>query len=237
MTPGVPGDLPRTDHLPATIARLPEALLRFGRRLFGSVWDVHVHGAEHVPSEGPVIIAANHIATLDGPLAVLWTPRNPAFALAKIELFVGPLKPILSRSGQIPVERTVLVDRPAIDRCLQVLRDGNALVVFPEGKRHGGDFRWIRPGAAYFAIVTGAPVVPLAILGTRRPGQHARAFAPPRSRIDLVFGEPIPMTAQPWPRRRAQVRATAEELRTRLAAHVRQAEALTGMALPGEPFD
>lgn len=232
-----PAGLPRTDHLPAPRHGLLRRLSGPGRVVVRALWDVRVHGAELVPTEGPVILASNHIATMDGPLSVLMSPRRPTYALAKRELFRGPVGGALDRSGQIPIDRDVVVDRTAIDRCIRVLRDGSALVVFPEGMRDAGEFAWVRSGAAYLAMVTGAPIVPVAMLGTRVAGDSPRSTPRLRSRMHVVFGDPLPVEQVPWPRRQAVVRSAAEDLRVKLAAHVRQAAERTGTPLPGVPRD
>lgn len=229
--------LPRTGHLAVPRHGLTRGLARPAGAVLRALWDIHVHGDEQVPARGPVILASNHIATLDGPLVVGMSPRRPTFALAKRELFGGVVGALLSHSGQIPIARDVPVDRSAIDRCLQVLRAGGALTIFPEGVRDTGEFRWIRSGAAYLAMVTGAPVVPVAVLGTRRAGDSPHSTARLRSRLHVVFGAPLHLPRVDWPRRQGEVRAAAENLRVALAAHVRHAERLTGTALPGLPTD
>ncbi|QGF24547.1 lysophospholipid acyltransferase family protein [Raineyella fluvialis] len=230
-------DLPFTDHLDASRHGLLRGIAGPGRAIARALWDIRVHGAENVPSTGPVLLAANHIATMDGPLSVLMSPRRPTYALAKQELFRGALGDLLHRSGQIPIARDVTVDRSAIDRCIRVLRDGQALVIFPEGMRDTGEFAWIRSGVAYLAMVTGAPIVPVAMLGTRKAGDSPHSTPRLRSRMHVVYGTPIAMPAVPWPRRQHVVRTAAEHLRVVLAAHVRQAAELTGMPLPGVPRD
>lgn len=229
--------LPRTDHLALPSRRLLRALVRPARAVLRTLWNIEVHGSEHVPAGGPVILACNHIATMDGPLAVVMSPRFPTYALAKSELFVGPVGEVLQGSGQIPIDRDVVVDRAAIDRCIRVLRAGQALAIFPEGMRDTGEFRWIRPGAAYLAMVTGAPIVPTALLGTRRAGDSPRSTPRPGSRMHVVFGAPLHLPWVDWPRRRVDVAQASERLRIQLAAHVRHAEAMTGMPLPGVPKD
>ncbi|WOP18032.1 lysophospholipid acyltransferase family protein [Raineyella sp. LH-20] len=229
--------LPAADRLAAPRGGALRRLVVPARAVVRALWDVRVHGADLVPAEGPVILASNHIATLDGPLAVLMSPRRRTYALAKRELFRGAVGGVLERSGQIPIDRDVPVDRTAVDRCIRVLRDGAALAIFPEGMRDTGEFAWIRSGVAYLAMVTGAPVVPVAMLGTRRVGGSPHGTPPLRSRMDVVFGAPLPVAQVGWPRRQAAVRSTAEELRVVLAAHVRQAAARTGMPLPGVPRD
>ena len=81
--------------------------------------------------------------------------------------------------------------------------------------------------------MTGAPVVPVAVLGTREPGGTTDSMPAAGSRLDLVFGEPVPVVPVPWPRRRDAVALLAEQLRARLARHVADACDLTGQSLPG----
>lgn len=227
--------LPRTDHLPAPRPSLA-ALTGPARAVLRRLWRVQVHGAHHVPERGPVILASNHLATLDGPLVVLTSPRS-TYALAKAELFRGVLGTVLEHTGQVAIRRDVTVDRGAVDRCVRLLREGHALTIFPEGMRDSGEFRWIRSGVAYLAMVTGAPVVPVAMLGTRRPGDSPHRTAPVGSSMHVVYGAPLHLPWIDWPRRQADVRQAAERLRIELAAHVRHAEALTGTSLPGVPAD
>ena len=77
-----------------------QGLLRRGRptaaRIVRRRWDLTVRGAQHVPARGPVVIAANHIGFLDGPLMAIVGPR-PVHAMTKRELFSGPLGAFLRR--------------------------------------------------------------------------------------------------------------------------------------------
>ena len=233
MIDGVSPDLPRTDDLPAGREWSLRVVKRLAALVLRTWWRVQVHGSEHIPAHGPVILAANHIGTLDGPAVVALT-RRLTFALGKQELFEGLGGRVLDHIGQISVNRHEL-DAKAIRRCLQVLRASKVLAVFPEGVRLAGDVISAKGGAAYFALVTGAPVVPVAILGTREPGQ-TKSQMPARGRpIHLVFGEPIPVNQRPWPRRKQDVAELTEQLRQQLAAHVVAAQVLTGLPLPGPP--
>ena len=233
MTSGVSADLPHTAHLPPAkeqglrIFRHPVRWFVRGR------WRVTLHGREHLPSTGPVILAANHIGLLDGPALVALTPRL-TFAMAKNELFHGWAGWLLTYVGQIPVDRRE-VDRRAIDRAVQVLRAGDVLAVFPEGRRAGGEVARARGGAAYLALVTGAPIVPVAILGTREPGQTTDQLPRRGGPLHVVFGAPMQLPQLPWPRRRAVVAEWTETVRLRLAEHVVAAQELTGLPLPGPP--
>ncbi len=136
-----------------------------------------VLGAWRVPAAGPVILAVNHSHNIDGPMLMGTAPR-PVHFLIKKEAFVGPLDPFLHGIGQIEVDRTT-VDRTAITHALGVLEDGGVLGIFPEGTRGEGDFASLRAGLAYFAVRGGAPIVPVAVLGsTERRGRLIRGAAP-----------------------------------------------------------
>ena len=213
----------------------PRRVLRlvrpFGSRLVRTTWKVRVHDAHHVPESGPVILAANHIGFLDGPL--VWAAvRRPVHALVKREMFRGVVGRALRAIGQIPVDRQA-VDIAAVKACLAVLERGDVLAIYPEGTRGAGDFSTIKPGVAYLALCTGAPVVPVACLGTRQPGRPVGSVPRPRSRLDVVFGRPVRLDLTPWPRRQALVREQARWLQKWLMAHVGYACEKTGQALPG----
>jgi 1-acyl-sn-glycerol-3-phosphate acyltransferase len=230
---GVSPDLPHTDRLPAPKEwglRLFKPLVHLGLRLS---WRVTVHGVQHVPPSGPVILAANHIGVLDGPALIAFT-RRLTFALVKREAFTGGVGRFLSYLGQISLNRRE-IDPQAIRRAIQVLRADQVLAVFPEGSRTGGEVAWARRGAAYLAMVTGAPIVPVAILGTREPGRSKNQVPGLRKSIHLVYGEPFAVPKTPWPRRKAAVAHWTSVVRERLADHVVAAQALTGLPLPGPP--
>lgn len=226
-------DLPHTADLPVGKEWVLRAVKPVVALVLRLSWRVQVHGAEHVPRSGPVVLAANHLALLDGPVLIAMTERL-TFAMAKHELFVGVLGRALSHVGQISINRTT-VDTQAMRRAVQVLRADKVLAVFPEGVRVGGEVTWAKGGAAYLAMVAGAPVVPVAILGTREPGQTRSQLPRWRRPIHVVYGEPIPVAQQPWPRRKRAVAELTEQLRQRLAAHVVAAQVLTGLPLPGPP--
>jgi 1-acyl-sn-glycerol-3-phosphate acyltransferase len=230
---GVSPDLPHTHHLPLGKEWGLRVVRPIAALILRGYWRVQVHGAEHVPTTGPVILAANHIAMLDGPVVVALT-RRLTFAMGKNELFVGFGGRILVLIGQIALNRQEL-DLKAIRRAVQVLRADRVLAVFPEGVRTGGEVAWAKGGAAYLAMVSGAPVIPVAILGTREPGQTRSQVPRRRSPIHLVYGEPITVPQLPWPRRKWLVAEWTEVIRQRLADHVVAAQALTGLPLPGPP--
>jgi len=234
VIPGVSPDLPHTADLPAIRGwslRVARSLTRSALR---SWWRISVHGREHVPRRGPVILAANHLGILDGPVLVAMT-RRLTFAMIKHEMFSSRVSGrLLAHFGQISINRRQ-VDTRAISRSVQVLRADKVLAVFPEGIRAAGEVAWAKGGAAYLALVTGAPIVPVAILGTREPGQ-TRSQVPHRGApIHVVYGTPMQVSRMDWPRRRAAVAELTEQVRQRLAQHVVEAQTLTGLPLPGPP--
>jgi len=233
MTAGVSPDLPRIDDLPPIrrwslhIAKRPVAWI------MRVLWRVQLHGVDNVPRSGGVILAANHIGILDGPLLVAIS-RRLCFAMAKHELFTGVSGAIFSHVGQIAVNRRV-VDKRAISRSIQVLRAGKILAVFPEGVRGAGEMTYAKGGAVYLALVTGAPIVPVAILGTREAGQNTSQMPHRRAPIHVVYGPPIQLPQTGWPRKKAVVAELTEQLRRQLSEHIIAAQALTGLPLPGPP--
>jgi len=228
---GISPDLPHTD----TLAPLRLGLLRIIRRpsawIIRSWWRVRLVDQHLVPRTGPVILAVNHMGTLDGPLVIAET-RRPVLAMAKHELFAGRFGRILLRIGQVPVRRRE-IDLAGIRLAVQVLRAGQVLAVFPEGVRTGGDMAYSRGGAVYLALVTGAPIVPVAILGTRQRGGGKSSLPRRGSQLAVVYGPPIYLPQLDWPRRKTVVAEWNEAVRVQLAAHIAKAVARTSITLPG----
>lgn len=181
-----------------------------------TAWSVRVHGAEHVPATGPVILAPNHTSFIEGPLLFGVAPR-PVHTLAKQEVFRGPVGWVLNRAGQIPVDR-VRPSRSVLDTVLGVLADGRVLAVYPEGTRGAGDFSDLRLGLAWFALRSGAPVVPVVFMGAGARGRTLGSLPRPRARLDVAFGAPITLSSAGG-RNRAALVAASEELRKALVAH------------------
>lgn len=198
-----------------------------GIGLMNGLWRPRVLGAWRVPAQGPLILAGNHAHNVDGPMLIGTSPR-PVHFLVKKEAFVGPLDPFLRAIGQIEVDRTS-ADRTAITTALKVLEHGGVLGIFPEGTRGtGGDFAQLRAGLAYFAVRSGAPVVPVAVLGSARKGRLVPQLPPLRSRIDVVYGEPFTAVTEGGRRTRAAMDAATSYIQERLAAHIAEARQATG---------
>jgi 1-acyl-sn-glycerol-3-phosphate acyltransferase len=198
-----------------------------GIGLMYGLWKPRVLGAWRVPAAGPVILAVNHSHAIDGPMLMGTAPR-PVHFLIKKEAFVGPLGPFLLGIGQLKVDRTT-ADRAAITGALGVLENGGVLGVFPEGTRGEGDFASLRAGLAYFAVRGGAPIVPVAVLGsTERRGRLTEALPPLRGKVDVVFGEAFEAGDGSGRRTRKALDEATVRIQDRLTAHLENAKRLTG---------
>lgn len=143
-------------------------ILRFLIRTIGFTLLVKLEGfegLENVPQTGAAILMINHIAFVD-PIVVLHLVRRNIVPLAKVEVYDYPVIGIFPRIwGVIPVRREE-VDRRAIRMALEVLRAGEIILVAPEATR-GPQLKEGKEGVAYLASRSGAPVVPVAIKGTK----------------------------------------------------------------------
>lgn len=150
------------------IKRFFYTIVRWGLNIiFLGMYRLHVEGREHIPSEGAVIIAPNHKSYFDPPLVGVAIKKRVVHYMAKEELFRNQLFGwILRQFGTFPVKRGS-VDRTAVRQAVKELKNGNALGIFPEGtriKRSGlGRFH---SGMASLALMTGTPVIPVAIVGS-----------------------------------------------------------------------
>ena len=225
--------LPHTEQLPRRRNWMFRTIRRPARWLMSHYWRITIHGRELLPPRGPMILVSNHVGVIDGPLLVAAHPQ-PAYALAKVELFSGPLGRILAHIGQISIDRR-RADLRGVTRAIHLLRSGGVLTIFPEGMRTGGEVAVAHRGAAYLAMVTGAPVIPVALLGTRGPGQTTGHVPGYHSHLHISYGQPVHVPAVPWPRTKLAVAEWTERIRTILAEHISAAQELTGMQLPGPP--
>jgi 1-acyl-sn-glycerol-3-phosphate acyltransferase len=152
-------------------------------------------GREHLRHDGPMILAANHRSVLD-PIVVALLQRRRVFYIAKSELFRHRLVAWFYRSlGAFPVQRGG-GDQQAIDISLEVLRRGDCLVIFPEGRCiPAGPLGAPRRGVGRLALATGAPIVPIAITGT----ELGRGSRWRWRRIAVTAGAPLAGGATPRP--------------------------------------
>jgi glycerol-3-phosphate dehydrogenase (NAD(P)+) len=123
-------------------------------------------GREHIPAEGPVIVAANHRSFLD-PFVIGTMARRPMYYVAKQELFRRRwLAWLLNSLGAFPIRRGES-DEDSMETARQILARGDIVLIFPEGTRvRPGSLGKPKRGVGRLALQTGAPVVPVAVIGT-----------------------------------------------------------------------
>ncbi|MXG91645.1 1-acyl-sn-glycerol-3-phosphate acyltransferase [Nocardioides sp. YIM 123512] len=162
-----------------------------------AVWRPTVHGLEHVPRHGGVILASNHLSFVDSVVIPVVAPRQVVF-LAKSDYFTGTgLKGAASRAwfeglGMLPVDRDdTRAAIKSLDVALEVLGRGEAFGIYPEGTRsRDGRLYRGRTGVAHLALTAGVPIVPVGLTGTERV-QPVGSSVPHLVPITVRFGEPI----------------------------------------------
>lgn len=223
----------RTDEFTATHVVRNHAwwTLPVGWFIGHGVWNLQVHGREHFPTDGPVIVASNHIGLLDGPLLHVAIPRPPHI-MVKLGMMTSRIGFLLRWSGQFPVDRKN--GRAGLSIALALLAEGRVVALFPEGSRGTGTASGIKAGVAWLAQHSGAPVVPAACLGTRPSGAGVGHLPRVRHKVHVVLGSPVWLPAD-LPEGRAGTATAMKIVEQALADHVAAAVALTGVALPVDP--
>ena len=162
-----------------------EQVRRFFGNLIRAMYRLEVVGADRLPVTGSVVIAPNHDSVLDGIILGAAISRELRF-LAKAELWRSRLLAwMLDGLGAIRIKRGH-GDQLALARMRQALEAGQTVAIFPQGAVRG-ERVWHR-GAARMALVTGAPLVPVLLIGTAQALSRGRIGFP---RLRVIIGEPI----------------------------------------------
>jgi 1-acyl-sn-glycerol-3-phosphate acyltransferase len=185
--------------------------------LVGLPFRLRARGRQNVP-KGGFVLAANHTSNLDPwPLGLPLFPRRQLRFMAKSELFNPALKPMLKGVGAFPVHRGA-GDFEAIETAVELVRDGEIVVMFPEGTRRQKGLRKkhqarAHSGAARIALAADAPLVPAAIKGTDRISR----LGPWR----VAYGPPVPLDDL----RGQDLKRASREATERLMTAIRELEA------------
>ncbi|MFY9712138.1 MAG: lysophospholipid acyltransferase family protein [Microbacterium sp.] len=165
------------------------------------IYRPRIEGRENVPMTGPVIFASNHLSFIDSIAIPVASPR-PVHFLAKSSYFEGAgMKGALSKTffesiGAIPVRRGAgQAALDALDLQRQLLEDGLAVALYPEGTRStDGRLYKGRTGVAFLALQTGAPVVPVGLIGTDKVMPVGAKMPSMSERITVRFGQPLDLS-------------------------------------------
>lgn len=185
----------------------PFKLYWFYVRTFGpaarKAFTPSVTGLKNVPERGPAIIAANHLAVVDDAIIPLVTPRMVHY-MAKEEYFTGKgikgkiKKFFFTSAGTFPVERSGGAQSAgSLEHAREILEKGEIFGIHPEGTR-SPDGRLYRghTGVARLAYATGAPIIPVGLIGTNI-AQPIGAVLPHKHHVEVHFGEPLRVPKTP----------------------------------------
>jgi 1-acyl-sn-glycerol-3-phosphate acyltransferase len=161
------------------------------------VFRPQVEGAANVPSEGPAILASNHLSYADWLFMPLTLPRRVTF-VAKAEYFTSPglkgwfQRKFFSGAGQVPIDRTgASAAEDALSSARRILEQGELFGIYPEGTRsHDGRLYRGKTGVARLALETKVPVIPVAVLGTDVVAPPGKKFGT-LTRPCVRFGKPL----------------------------------------------
>jgi 1-acyl-sn-glycerol-3-phosphate acyltransferase len=209
-------------------------LLRgLGVLLAKTLFRVRAEGLEHVPAEGPFILAPVHRSNLDFMVVLVCCKRRMRY-LAKDTIFKPVFGQVFKALGAIPVARGT-ADRAALRSCIDVIEAGEPLVMFPEGTRQTGPVvDDVFDGPAYVQSRTGVPIVPVGIGGSAAAMPVGSKMIRPH-RITVVVGAPLPAPEGAKSIRRGAIRDQSKLLKARVQELFDQAQIQAGT--PNEPAD
>lgn len=185
-----------------------------------TLWPTRTEGLENVPQRGPAILAANHVAFLDS-LFVPSLLRRRVTYVAKAEYFDSwKTRWFFSGLGQIPIRREGGdASQGALMAAKEVLLHGGLFGIYPEGTRSpDGRLHRGRTGVARLALETGAPLVPVGIVGSRDIQPKGKTIPRLRKPLLVRFGSPVDVDKyRSWPDQRRACRALVDELMYEIA--------------------
>lgn len=164
------------------------------RCLFRLYFRWKIVGLENVPRSGPLLIASNHVSFADPPIVGAALPR-PVHFLARSTLFTNPvLGALIRKLNALPVDRDG-GGGAGLKAVLDVLEKGQGIILFPEGTRSAdGTLQKARAGIGLTVIKSGAPVLPVRLLGVHEAWPRQRRLPLP-GRIRVLFGKPLDFSA------------------------------------------
>ena len=188
-----------------------KAIIR--RILIGAIWiyckivySFEVIGKENIPKEGPVIVCGNHRTFLDPPLIEITTGRYTRF-LAKEELTKNKFLAFLGFVFDAILVKRDSKEVKALKESLQTLKNGDCLALFPEGTRNGlAKGEKVKEGAAFFAVRSGAPVIPCGIKGGEKGNR----------KVVVTYGKPLDFSQYKGSKDKEILEKVTEEIMTNI---------------------
>lgn len=187
-----------TYHVPLHFKITRPLIKSLFRGIFHALARVKIIGKENIPYGKPYLIAINHVSIIDPPFVGSFWPEQLEIIGAS-DVFKKPIQgQVLKLYGVIPVHRGDY-DRSLFTRVISIIKSGYPLLIAPEGGRsHVTAMRRAKPGIAYIVEKTGAPVLPVALVGTTKDVWH-RARRGKRTSLEMRIGKAItlpPITAK-----------------------------------------
>jgi 1-acyl-sn-glycerol-3-phosphate acyltransferase len=177
-------------HVPLQFKILRPVLKTLFRGIFRLLARVKITGVENIPYGQPYVVAMNHVSIFDPPLVAAFWPEELEI-IGAIDVFAKPGQGQLLRLyGVIPVHRGDY-DRPLLTKIVSIVKSGRPLLIAPEGARsHDTAMRRAKPGIAYIVEKTGAPVLPVGLVGTTEDFWR-RAIHGEKPALEMRIGQPV----------------------------------------------
>ncbi len=161
--------------------------------VFAALWRINVIGSENLPESGPAILAANHNSVIDSFVLPVVLQRRISFVGKAEYLHDWKTRTLFPALGMIPIDRSGgEASQHALEIAAEVLERGELFGIYPEGTRsRTGFLHRGHTGAARLAASTGAPIIPVGLLGTRAIQPPDVALPRPFRPVEIRFGRPI----------------------------------------------
>ena len=175
------------------IGRAQPAVKRVLRPLCNLLWDITVEGAENIPSDGPAVLCPNHISVIDSFMVPAVIDRAMIYVGKAEYLEDWKTRRLFPALGMIPIDRRGGKHAAsALDAARSVLQSGGLFGIYPEGTRsRSGKLHKGHTGAARLALETGAPIIPVGLIGTREIQPPDQTLPTLFRKATIKFGKPI----------------------------------------------
>jgi 1-acyl-sn-glycerol-3-phosphate acyltransferase len=203
----------------APFPRFTGGVLRLAAAIFARV---NVEGFENLPESGPILVICNHCSNADGMLLMAFVV--PAIGrrmtwLGKEEALRWPVFGRGMRANGVVGVRRGAGDLEAFKQAKSVLDDGNVLTIFPEGTRSPtGELQPVKDGATVLAVRSGAPILPIAIVGSQRFWPKGKLLPRPFRRMTVSVGKPFTLAMPKVADRHESLRLATNEMMSHVAA-------------------